>query len=69
MASFAANFTFKTDCPKCGGSKKLKTKVSLLAKDEIWVSGAKCYKCGHTLSSGIVADAAINVTWSPPVGE
>jgi hypothetical protein len=24
--------TFKTDCPKCGGKKKLKTKVDLASK-------------------------------------
>ena len=37
---------FTTDCPQCGGKKKLKTKVDLLGKV---ISKAKCYTCGYHL--------------------
>lgn len=40
---------FKTDCPKCGGKKKLRTRVDLVLKT---YSKAKCYKCGFTQPAG-----------------
>jgi transposase len=38
--------TFKTDCPCCGGKKKIKTKATFIGKS--WhVEATKCHKCGH----------------------
>lgn len=42
-------FVFKTDCPKCGGKKKLSTKVDLSTRT---YTRAKCYKCGFCLPAG-----------------
>jgi len=47
--TFPQILTFKTDCPCCGGTKKLKTKVNLAWRT---YSKAKCHKCGHTLPAG-----------------
>ena len=53
--------TFKTDCPKCGGKNKIKTKVNLSLKG---YSGAKCYKCGFKLPGGSLKEKASRRTFT-----
>lgn len=45
--------TFKTDCPKCKGKKKLKTKVTFSGGKWV-ISPTKCYKCGYELPGFVV---------------
>lgn len=56
-----STLTFKTDCPKCGGKGKIKTKVNLSLK---WHSGAKCHKCGFNLPGGSLKEKASRGTFT-----
>jgi len=53
----------KSDCPKCGKKKALKTVVTLLNGDA-HLSGCKCHKCGYTLSAA-GPSAAVKTNWPP----
>lgn len=60
--------TFKTNCPKCGGKKKLSTKVQLLGNGALTYSKAKCYKCGFYSRAGSCKPSPLRATWTPPSG-
>jgi len=53
----------KSDCPKCGGKKKLTTKVDLV---EGIYSGVKCHKCGYRAHGGYLDMGAIKVHFTHP---
>lgn len=57
--------TFKTNCPRCGGKKKLSTKVKLLGNGALTYSKAKCYKCGFYSPAGSCKPSSLRATFSP----
>ena len=57
---------FKSDCPKCGGKGKIKTKVDMYLGT---FSKAHCYKCGWHSSGGSLYGPARRMTWTPPAKE
>ncbi len=62
----ASTLTFKTDCPKCRGHKKIVTKAEV-ASYSLLLSKATCHKCGLVLPKKIVrTQEGVSTDWCPP---
>jgi len=65
MPHIIQTMNFKSNCPKCGGRKKIRTKVSF-HKGDAFFAKSKCYKCGYWKPATWACGKAIRTTWTPP---